>query len=100
MGTHLPASGEGAHQTDDEEAWRDEVIADIFDRPPSTKPSRLESGYGDWIAKWIAAKKARELEERAERRRAGLAGTGAHVCVSDEQAEAPDPGPLGGGPIG
>ena len=56
--------------------------------------------YGDFIAHGVDKKRARDLEERAKRRRAGQARPGAHVCARDEEVEAPDRGPNGGPPSG
>ena len=98
---------------DTDERSRDEIIADVFanllngPRPP--KPETPFEDYGAFNADWplrplrplrIVQRRVRELKERAEQRRAGQARPGAHVCAGDEQAESPDPEPVGGGPSG
>ena len=92
---------------DNDERSRDEIIADVFadllngPRPP--KPETPFEDYGAFNTDWplrIIQRRVRELKERAEQRRAGQARPGAHVCAGDEQAQSPDPEPIGGGPSG
>ena len=68
---------------DDDESWRDEIVADIFDGPPSPKPPVPYKDYGEFIAHWIDQKQARDREDRARKRRA----SGAHVCAESETGE-------------
>ena len=85
---------------DGDESWRDEIVADIFDGPRPPKPETPFKDYGDFIAHWVDEKRARDLEERAQRRRAGQVHPRAHVCARDEEVEAPDLGPNVGPPSG
>ena len=85
---------------DDDESWRDEVVADIFDRPAPPKPPKLDvMAYADFIGQWADQKHARDLEDRARRRRA----SGAHVCAESEAvdpSETSTPEVVGGSPSG
>ena len=94
------ASNEELASPDGDESWRDEIVADIFDGPRPPKPETPFKDYGDFIAQWVDEKRARDLEERAQRRRAGQVHPRAHVCARDEEVEAPDLGPNVGPPSG
>ena len=67
---------------DDDESWRDEVVADIFDGPPAPAYEPPFADYNDFLDDWIANKRASEASDRARRRRAG-----AHVCAETEALE-------------
>jgi len=69
---------------DDDESWRDEVVADIFDRPAPPKPPKPDvMAYADFLGQWADRKQARDLEDRARKRR----GAGAHVCAESESRD-------------
>ena len=95
---------------DDDESWRDEVIADIFNRPPSPKPPKPEGGFADWLTGWCDRQEASKLEARSWNRRARRypePGSSAHVCTEEvstdpqaEHLETSDPKPSGGSPGG
>lgn len=66
---------------DDDESWRDEVVADIFDHPAPPKPPKPDPmAYADFLGQWADRKQARDREDRARKRR----GSGAHVCAESE----------------
>ena len=70
---------------DDDESWRDEVVADIFDRPAPPKPPKPDvMAYADFLGQWADRKRARDLEDRARKRR----GSGAHVFAESETGDA------------
>ena len=94
---------------DNDESWRDEVIADIFDRPPSPKPPKPESGFADWLSNWCDQQEALKLGARSRNRRARRypgPGSSAHVFTeasTDPRAqhlETSDPKPSRGSPGG
>lgn len=72
----------------DDESWRDEMVADIFDAPPAPPYEPPYKDYGDFIAAWVEKKQAREREDRARRRRGGLS-SGAHVCTETGRGGRP-----------
>jgi hypothetical protein len=72
----------------DDESWRDEMVADIFDAPPAPPYEPPYKDYGDFIAAWVEKKQVREREDRARRRRGGLS-SGAHVCTETGRGGRP-----------
>jgi hypothetical protein len=78
---------------DDDESWRDEMVADIFDVSPAPKYEPPYKDYGDFIAAWAQKKQANEREDRSRRRRGGFV-SGAHVCTeagnSDSTSGCPE----------
>ena len=95
---------------DDDESWRDEVIADIFDGPPSPKPPEPEGGFADWLSNWCDQQEALKLEARSRNRRARRypeLGASAHVFTEEvstgphaEHLETSVPKPSGGSSSG
>ena len=74
---------------DDDESWRDEIVAEIFDSPPSRKTPQVE--IRDPYTMWVEAQKAFELEARSKKRRAShfpKRGAGAHVCAEVPSTDA------------
>ena len=70
----------------DDETWRDEVIADIFDGPPLPKPPKPEGGYAEWLSGWCDRKEASKLQALSRNRRARRfpePGPSAHVCTQE-----------------
>ena len=70
---------------DDDKRWRDRDIADIFDGPPAPAYEPPFEDWNDFMNHWIAQKQAREIGERARKRRGDPSG--AHVCA---EAGSPD----------
>lgn len=72
----------------DDESWRDEAVAEIFDALPASSPSpKFEpryKDYGDFIAHWVENKQASDLEDRSRRRRD--LNPSAHVCTESGSA--------------
>ena len=81
------------NDNDDDDSWRDEVIADIFHRgdgPPSPKPPKPEGGFADWLSNWCDRQLALKLEARSRNRRARRfpePGSRAHVCSEEVEVE-------------
>jgi hypothetical protein len=81
-----PASDE-----EDDDSWRDEVVADIFDGPPMpAKKPRFED-YNDALNHWIEQRRLLELDERSRNRRASSKAR-AHVCAEAEEVRPHAPG--------
>lgn len=108
--SHEVVNGPDDDGDDDDESWRDEVVADIFDRPPSPKSPKPESSYADWLSNWYDRQEALKLEARSRNRRARRfpePGSSAHVVTeqvrTDPQArylESSDSKPSGCAPGG
>jgi hypothetical protein len=77
---------------EDSDHWRDQVVADIFDRPPSPKAPRSEKSYGDFLTEWVDRRleldrEARALSRRrAVERRFGRNGAREHVFATMDDA--------------
>ena len=78
-----------------------EVVADIFDGPPSPKPSTPTLDYDELIEAWAQQRKALELEARSRRRRAKAEHVFHEDAGTEQRGEhhgASDSGPIGAPP--
>jgi hypothetical protein len=77
---------------EDDDSWRDDVVADIFDG--SRAPRTDVTEHRDVFAEFAERQRERELEERSRRRRKNVRNrqnnAGAHVCAGEPVSREPD----------